>query len=147
MARVRELVLAARGPIGPELEGCILAATQLCLRKGAAASSARPDAVEQAQDLMRLSYAAPLSIADVAAAVGCSEGHLYRRFLARTGQTPVAWLTDLRLAHARHWLANTDWPIDRIARLVGYADRRYFARVFRQHAGQSPRAWRRAAAG
>jgi AraC family transcriptional regulator, transcriptional activator of pobA len=87
-------------------------------------------------------YAGPLSLSDVAAAVGLSPGHLTTRVRERTGRTVLEWITERRMLQARRLLATTDEPVAAVGRAVGVADPGYFARVFRREHGVSPAAWR-----
>ncbi len=87
-------------------------------------------------------YAGPLSLRDVAAAVGLSPGHLTTRVRGRTGRTVLEWITERRMLEARRLLATTDAPVAAVGRAVGVPDPGYFARVFRREHGVSPAAWR-----
>ncbi len=87
-------------------------------------------------------YAGPLSLRDVAAAVGLTPGHLTTRVRGRTGRTVLEWITERRMLEARRLLATTDAPVAAVGRAVGVPDPGYFARVFRREHGTSPAAWR-----
>lgn len=87
-------------------------------------------------------FAGPLSLRDVAAAVGLSPGHLTTRVRDRTGRTVLEWIIERRMLQARRLLATTDAPVATIGREVGFPDPGYFARVFRREHGVSPAAWR-----
>lgn len=87
-------------------------------------------------------YAGPLSLRDVAAAVGLTPGHLATRVRGRTGRTVLEWITERRMLEARRLLATTDAPVAAVGRAVGVPDPGYFARVFRREHGVSPAAWR-----
>ncbi|RMI32854.1 helix-turn-helix transcriptional regulator [Nocardia stercoris] len=86
--------------------------------------------------------AEPLSLRDVAAAVGVTPGHLTTVVRRRTGRTVGEWITERRMAEARRLLADTDLPVAVVGRRVGIDDPGYFTRVFRRTHGSSPRAWR-----
>lgn len=92
-------------------------------------------------------YAEPLSLRDVARAVGRSPGHLTTRVRERTGRTVLEWITERRMMEARRLLATTDAPVAAIGAAVGVPDPGYFARLFRREHGVSPAAWRDRAAG
>lgn len=87
----------------------------------------------------------PISLRDVARAVGLSPGHLTTVIGRRTGRTVGEWIRQRRLAEARRLLAATDLAVEAVARQVGFGDASYFARVFRDEHGATPLAWRRAA--
>ncbi|WP_295463170.1 AraC family transcriptional regulator [uncultured Pseudomonas sp.] len=73
--------------------------------------------------------------------VGLSRLHLL--FHERFGQTPQAWLTDLRLRQAQRWLGDSRLPIAEIALRVGFSDQAALTRAMTRRQGISPAAWRR----
>ncbi|QIS09984.1 helix-turn-helix transcriptional regulator [Nocardia arthritidis] len=84
----------------------------------------------------------PLSLRDVARAVGMTPGHLTTVVRRRTGRTVQDWIVERRMTEARRLLTETELPIGEIARRVGMADPGYFTRVFRRENGAPPRRWR-----
>jgi len=101
--------------------------------------------VRSATTFLLDNFAAPnLSLGDVAAALGISAAQLSRRFRAARGVTPVAYLRNVRLQKARELLAETDDTLQVIAEQSGYRSAFYLSRVFSNHTGQSPSAYRRA---
>lgn len=82
--------------------------------------------------------AEPLTVADLAAACGLSRSAFSARFTERVGVSPGNYLTDWKLAVARQRLINTELPIARIARDVGYRSEASFRRAFRDLYGRSP---------
>jgi len=93
-------------------------------------------------DVIDQRHTAPLSLRDVAHAVGMTPGHLTTVVRRRTGRTVQAWITERRMVEARRLLADTDLPVGEIARRVGVPDPGYFTRLFRRNHGLSPRQWR-----
>jgi AraC-like DNA-binding protein len=79
----------------------------------------------------------------VASGVGVTPGYLTTLVRRRTGRTVVEWITERRMVQARRLLTETDLPVADVARRVGLSDAGYFARVFRNSNGTTPRAWRR----
>jgi AraC-like DNA-binding protein len=94
-------------------------------------------------DVIEQRFREPLSLREVADKVAVTPGHLTTVVRRRTGRTVVDWITERRMTEARALLRTTDLPVSEIARRVGLPDPGYFARVFRQANGVSPRAWRR----
>ncbi|GAB2633024.1 AraC family transcriptional regulator [Streptomyces capparidis] len=88
---------------------------------------------------------AGLTVRACAARVGVSPGHLNDAVRRATGHTPGHLLRQARAREAKRLLAATDLPVNRIARLSGFADPAYFCRFFRRETGTSPGAFRRAA--
>ena len=89
-------------------------------------------------------YREPISLRDVARAVGLTPGHLTTVVGRKTGRTVLEWITERRMAEARRLLVETELTVGEVGRRVGYADERYFARVFRRGHGATPLGWRRA---
>lgn len=87
-------------------------------------------------------HAEPLSLRDVARDLGMTPGHLTTVVGRRTGRTVQEWIIERRMAEARKLLADSDLPIQEIARRVGISDPGYFSRLFRRTHGTSPRRWR-----
>ncbi|MGW6454962.1 GlxA family transcriptional regulator [Streptomyces sp. NPDC055078] len=84
----------------------------------------------------------PLTLEDLARAASMSVRTLSRRFLQETGATPMRWLADQRLQHARRLLERSDDPVDRIAARAGFGTGTAMRQQFREALGVSPRAYR-----
>jgi AraC-like DNA-binding protein len=78
-------------------------------------------------------------IEDVARKLGVSPRTL-RRKLAAEGVTYARIVEDLRFALAKHYLAEQDLSISRIAWLLGYTEVSAFSHAFRRWTGRTPRA-------
>jgi AraC family transcriptional regulator, transcriptional activator of pobA len=94
-------------------------------------------------DVIETRYREPLSLRDVAAAVGLTPGHLTTTVARKTGRTVQQWITERRMAEARHLLTDTDLTIQAVATRTGFRDPAYFVRTFRRDHGTTPTAWRR----
>lgn len=95
-------------------------------------------------DVIEQRFEEPLSLADVAAAVGLTPGHLTTVVRRRTGRTVQQWITERRMAQARRMLRETDLPVEVIAGRVGYRRASYFIKQFKRAHAVTPAAWRRA---
>jgi len=95
-------------------------------------------------DVVENRYHEPISLRDVAAAVGLTTGHLTTVVGKRTGRTVQQWITERRMREARRLLADTDMTVGEVAHRVGYRESGYFVRRFRTAHGVTPSAWRRA---
>lgn len=83
------------------------------------------------------------SLGAMAAAAGLSEFHFCRRFQRIHGESPVNWLTRLRMEHGAAWLKFTRSPQWEIAEQCGYESREGFSRAFIRHFRESPGTFRR----
>ncbi len=88
-------------------------------------------------------FCQPISLNDVAQAVGYSPAYLTNLVQTHTGRTVKQWIIERRMAQARQLLTETNQSIRTIAEAAGYGDAGYFTRQFRQCHGFSPQLWRR----
>jgi transcriptional regulator GlxA family with amidase domain len=84
----------------------------------------------------------PLGLDTIAGSAGMSRRTLVRRFRAETGTSPMAWLTDARLDHARELLELTDEPVENLGRLTGLGSPASVRAVFHRRLGTSPQEYR-----
>ncbi|MBQ6430373.1 MAG: helix-turn-helix transcriptional regulator [Oscillospiraceae bacterium] len=92
---------------------------------------------------MRENYTRPISVGDVAKAVGVSRSWLYRCFIDYTEQSPAMYLRSLRMERAKSLLRLTSLSVQEIAFGVGYEDALYFSRVFSSYTGTTPSRYRK----
>ena len=79
----------------------------------------------------------PLTLPEVAAAIGYSPSHLSKRFHALTGQTFKHYIDYLKMQQALEHLLQGK-SISEISELLGYASSQSFSRAFRRIMKQSP---------
>ena len=87
---------------------------------------------------------APVSVADLCALVQRSEAHFSRSFKRTFGKSPHCFVVRCRVDLAAHYMLTTDGSLSDIAVRCGFTDQAHFCKHFRQAAGQTPAAWRRA---
>ncbi|KUI29109.1 AraC family transcriptional regulator [Mycobacterium sp. IS-1742] len=83
-----------------------------------------------------------LTLADIAQYASMSVRTLNRRFQAETGQTPMQWVTGVRVRHAQQLLETTDHGVERIGRQVGFTSPANFREQFRRLTGVAPTSYR-----
>lgn len=99
--------------------------------------------VDRALDFMLSCHAQPLTLDELAAVACLSKYHFLRCFRALHGDTPMAWLVRLRVAHARRLLAeDAALSLDDVARLSGLGSRQTLFRQLRRHGGRGGQALR-----
>jgi AraC-like DNA-binding protein len=86
----------------------------------------------------------PLTVPEIAAAVGLSHNHLTRLFTGAQGVTVVGYLRQRRIEHARQLLVHSTMSITAIAATVGIPDLQAFNKACRTVTGLGPRALRHA---
>ncbi|MFI6154774.1 helix-turn-helix domain-containing protein [Kitasatospora sp. NPDC051170] len=99
-------------------------------------------AVAGATALIEARLAEPLTVPEIARAVGVSHNHLTRLFRAATGETVVGYIRARRMERARHFLRATTLSVPAIAASVGIPDLHAFNKTCRRELGASPRAVR-----
>nr|WP_237391963.1 AraC family transcriptional regulator [Paenibacillus dendrobii] len=83
-------------------------------------------------------YNEPVSIAQLAKMVNISPKYFVDLFKKTFGQSAMEYLTDVRIHHAKRYLAESDERLRDIAKKVGYKDEFYFSRKFKKEVGLSP---------
>jgi AraC-like DNA-binding protein len=78
------------------------------------------------------------TVANLAAAVGCSRAVFARRFTEQVGEPPIAFLTSWRLALAADLLCSSQATIASVARQVGYSTPFALSSAFKRAYGVSP---------
>lgn len=84
----------------------------------------------------------PLTVADLAERAAMSKRSFARKFRQATGTTPLAWLTDQRVALARQLLETTDLTVDSVATRSGLGTAANLRTRLRDACGVSPSAYR-----
>lgn len=100
------------------------------------------DVIDKAVQLMQERFGSRISIEEVAAAVGLSTAYFTRLFTRQKGDSPLHYLTNLRLQHALTLLLNSRLSIEKIAAECGFSCGNYFCKVFRKACGVSPAEYR-----
>lgn len=98
--------------------------------------------MESAANYFSENYNLEISVEDYAASKGMSVSWFIRNFKKYTGQTPVRYLTAIRMTNAQALLETTSYSVNEIGRIVGYANPLYFSRMFRKQKGCSPSEYR-----
>jgi len=84
-----------------------------------------------------------ISVADVVQAAVTSRRDLERQMRSTIGRSPNQENLRVRIRRAQELLADTDLPLESIARQTGLHSRKYLGDVFRREAGGSPGEFRR----
>lgn len=110
----------------------------LLVERGPRASEPHTQAVKESIAYMRRNLDQELSLERLADQAALSPSHYIRVFRRYTGQTPFAFLSDLRLREAAHCLEQ-GMTVSETALHVGLGNLSYFIRLFRQRYGQTPK--------
>lgn len=98
--------------------------------------------VRHAMDYIAQHYKEKIKINEIADYIGVNRSYLTSSFKKMIGCSPQEYLVNLRMEKAKTMLLKTDMPIYAIASEVGYTDQLAFSKIFKQHYGTSPRAYR-----
>ncbi|MCE5172978.1 AraC family transcriptional regulator [Paenibacillus profundus] len=105
-------------------------------------TTVKPDLITQAIRYIHDKYPESLSLDSIAQALNYNVHYFSRKFKRQMGQSPIAYLIQVRMEHAQNLLLNTNATLQEIAERVGYTDLYYFIRIFKKHAGLSPGKYR-----
>jgi AraC family transcriptional regulator len=83
-------------------------------------------------------------VADLCALFQRSEAHFSRSFKRTFGESPHSFVVRRRVELAAQYMLTTDASLSDIALQCGFSDQAHLCKHFRQAAGQTPAAWRRA---
>lgn len=109
-----------------------------------APSTAHGDAVvHDLQQWLQEHYTVPKPVEEMARRSGLAHSSFTRRFKRATGRSPLEYVQQLRVEHAKRRLERTTDPIDAIASAVGYEEPPFFRRLFRRITRLTPGAYRR----
>lgn len=100
------------------------------------------DPVEQVIRYIHEHYRESVTLEVLAQFFNYSAPYLSKQFRRKTGFSIIDYLIKARVDKAMDLLVKTNMSIQEAAESVGYTDVSYFARVFRKHAGMSPKQFR-----
>lgn len=69
--------------------------------------------------------------------------YLVHAFKNYKGVSPINYLIEKRISEVKHLLGTTNFPIAKIASVVGFSSQSYFSQVFRKETGLSPNKYRK----
>nr|WP_244314773.1 helix-turn-helix domain-containing protein [Paraburkholderia unamae] len=107
-----------------------------------ASASADEVLVVAARNYLSERLAAPPKLDVLARVVGSNERRLTAAFSRHLGMTVFTYIRQARMEKAGDLLANTSSSVASIAEELGFSSAANFATAFREHAGESPSAYR-----
>jgi len=97
-----------------------------------------PTQIGIVRELIASNLTSPLTLRDMAVAVGLSESYFVRAFKGSFGETPYRYVLRERVAIAQDLMQKSDLSLSEIASPAGFPDANRMARTFRQITGSSP---------
>ncbi len=89
------------------------------------------DLVRQVITFVDANYPSDIAVGQIAEQLRITPNYLSAAFHKRTGTTFMKYLTKARLLKAKELLLDTTLPVQKVAEQIGYANTRYFAKLFR----------------
>lgn len=133
------------------VENDIAASAQLtqllanCIQSGNMQEENRtvPELVQQIREYLLSHYAENISLDTLSQQFSVSKYHLQRLFKKYTGQSPLEFLSVVRMTRAKELLRTTDMPVGDIAYAVGLENASYFVSKFRSLEDITPHKYRK----
>lgn len=115
----------------------------LAVRSGSAHNTSTQAILSTMRQFIWEQHARPLSLHDIARAVGVSRQHLLKVCRVHGKATPMSQLYSARLEVATDLLRQTGLSVSEIAEKCGFVNIFHFSRRFKEAYGQSPGTWRK----
>jgi len=129
--------IAASAQLTQLLAYCIQSAT------GCEEERTMPEVVQQIRRFLLEHYAENIRLDTLSQQFSVSKYHLQRVFKKYIGQSPLEFLTGVRMTRAKELLRTTDMPVGDIAYAVGMENASYFVSKFRTLEDITPHKYRR----
>lgn len=108
-----------------------------------AAHNGEAKPVRMAKSFVEEHYAEAITLEDIARYVCLSPTYFSSLFKTETGQGFLSYLQNMRIDRAKQLLRETSVSIGDIAKMVGYADVKYFSKLFMKETGIKPSVYRK----
>jgi AraC-like DNA-binding protein len=94
-----------------------------------------PNYMLVANKFLHSHFAESITLEDVAKHANISPRHLNRIYMQNFNTSVMQNLSEIRIEYARKYLCSTDYPIEKIAELVGFASARILYKLFKKYEG------------
>jgi AraC family transcriptional regulator len=119
-------------------EGFVLSLIEDLTRADPVTRGAPPAWLDHAEEIMRTRIRQPLSLGEIAAAVGVHHVTLARQFRSHHGCTVGEYLRAVRVETAARQLVNSTKSLTDIAHSTGFCDQSHMTRVVQRSLGLTP---------
>ena len=106
------------------------------------AKSKNTEAIELCLNFIRDEFRNSITLSDIANAGELSPFYLNKIFKNVVGDTPMNYVSKLRVRHSMALLYNSLLSVDEIAKQCGFQNSNYFSKVFRKYTNMSPTSFR-----
>ncbi|WP_163539807.1 AraC family transcriptional regulator [Gracilibacillus sp. YIM 98692] len=101
-----------------------------------------PVAIAKTLSFIKENYQKDVGLEDIVSVSGLSKYHFTRLFHKTMKETPMQYLTKIRMHHALELLQHRALTIEEVALAVGYSNGNYFSKVFKSLLDISPSQYR-----
>lgn len=88
-------------------------------------------------------YSQDITLEMLSSMVHLNKFYLVHAFKNYKGLSPINYLQQKRIEEARHLLESTNYPITKIAEVIGFSSQSYFSQTFKRTMGITPNAYRK----
>jgi len=106
-------------------------------------SSHHDETIIKVQEWLQENFQSPVQVASLASQFEMSVRSLNRRFKQASNTTPLQYLQELRISHARDLLKHSNLGIAEVSAQVGYQDTSHFCDIFKKLTAVTPNEYRR----
>ncbi|WNR43041.1 response regulator transcription factor [Paenibacillus roseipurpureus] len=94
--------------------------------------------IVKAQKYVQLRVEQKLSLEEVAEHLHLNASYFSRLFKKETGENFIEYVKRMKMEKAKELLSRPDQTVESVSVMLGYENRSYFVKVFREHYGMSP---------
>lgn len=98
-------------------------------------------AMKAASDYVEQNYRLKITVEELAERSGYSPSHFARVFTKVYDTSPIQYVNQIRIMHAKNLLRTGQYTIAQIAQECGFSNVYYFSRCFKQITGTTPAKW------
>ncbi|AEI45173.1 response regulator [Paenibacillus mucilaginosus] len=125
-----------------ELMDCVLLLVRECMQTGQARRKSPEVLMATAREYIQKGLSRDLGLEELAQHLGISNSYFSLLFKQQHGETFLEYVTRERMELAKSLLLTSDKSVTQIGKLAGYAERRYFTKVFHKYEGMTPSEFR-----
>lgn len=104
-----------------------------------------PENFRQLIKYMEDHFSSSITLDDLSKSFGMSKYYLSREFKKYTGFSPIDYLIQLKIEHAKYLLHSTTLPANKISHISGIHDMNNFTNLFKKRTGMTPGQYRKTA--
>lgn len=96
---------------------------------------------------IRANITSPINLKELSEKACMSTTSFYRYFKRELGMSPIEFILNEKIKHAKHLLKNPGIQVNEVCFMAGFDDCNYFIRLFKKHEGITPKQYQLLSAG